>query len=193
MLLYVFSIFQKLVVIQVSTFVVKILFVILDVKFEKGLRISGPLIIKKHPKGRIHFGRNIRINSGYRQNPFGGENRVLFAVGKNGYLKIKSNVAMSNVQIHCYNEITIEENVMIGGGVIIFDTDFHSLSSSLKETKTRPILIKKNAFIGGYSMILKGVTVGNNSIIAAGSVVTKDVPPHQLWGGNPAKYIKQLD
>lgn len=54
------------------------------------------------------------------------------------------------------------------------------------------MVIEENAFIGAHSILLKGVRIGRNSIIGAGSVVTKSVPPNQIWGGNPAKYIRDI-
>ena len=56
----------------------------------------------------------------------------------------------------------------------------------------RPVLIGDNVWIGGSSVILGGVTIGNNAVIAAGSVVTKDVEENAVVGGNPAKFIKYV-
>lgn len=88
----------------------------------------------------------------------------------------------------------------IGGGVCIYDTDFHSLDPILRNSaedikfrKTKAILIKENAFIGAHSIILKGVTIGKNSIVGAGSVVTKSIPDNQIWAGNPARFIKNIN
>jgi len=58
--------------------------------------------------------------------------------------------------------------------------------------QSAPILLSKGCFIGANSTILKGVTVGEYSIIAAGSVLTKSVPANEIWGGNPAKFIKKV-
>ena len=77
--------------------------------------------------------------------------------------------------------------------------DFHSLNYKIRGTKNdwdqsnnHVIIIKKHAFIGGGSTILKGVIVGEKSIVAAGSVVSKSIPGGQIWGGNPAKFIKNI-
>ena len=71
----------------------------------------------------------------------------------------------------------------------IRDSDTHTILNS-NHIKTQPVYIGKNVWIGLGSIILKGVTIGDGAIIAAGSVVTKDVPSNCLVGGNPAKVIK---
>jgi acetyltransferase-like isoleucine patch superfamily enzyme len=55
-----------------------------------------------------------------------------------------------------------------------------------------PVVIKDNAFKGAYSIVLKGVIIGENSIIGAGLVVTKSVPNNQIWAGSPAKFIREI-
>jgi len=57
---------------------------------------------------------------------------------------------------------------------------------------SKPVTIGDNVFIGMNSIILKGVNIGNNVRIAAGSVVTKSIPANQIWGGNPAAFIKNI-
>lgn len=100
----------------------------------------------------------------------------------------------------CHNHIMIGDNVMIGVGTHIYDTNFHNINPYLRidkhdpieQVKTAPIVIKDNVFIGAYSIILKGVTIGKNSIVAAGSVVINSIPDNEIWGGNPAKFIKKI-
>ena len=111
---------------------------------------------------------------------------------------MKFYVGISNSTIICSTRIKIEDNVLIGNGCKIWDTDFHSLDSKIRgtqgdsvDTKRESIKIKKNAFIGGGTSILKGVIIGEKSIIATGSIVTKSVPDGEIWGGNPAKFIKK--
>lgn len=60
-------------------------------------------------------------------------------------------------------------------------------------TNNKPVIIGDNVFIGAHSTILKGVTVGNNSIVGACSVVTRSIPENEIWGGNPAKFIKKIE
>lgn len=147
----------------------------------------------------IAIGNNVKLNSGYKFNPIGGQERTMLVTNNNGKIKIGNNVGISNSTIVSHNEITIEDNVMIGGSCKIYDTDFHSIQFEKRigkyddNIKTSPITIKKNSFIGAHSIILKGITIGEGSVIGAGSVVTKNVPSNEIWGGNPAKYIKKVE
>ena len=62
-----------------------------------------------------------------------------------------------------------------------------------KNLKTAPISIEKDAFIGGGTIILKGVRIGEESVVGAGSVVTKSIPAKEIWADNPAKFIRKLE
>jgi len=151
--------------------------------------------------GRFRIGTNFKMNNREMANPIGRFNKCSFIIEKNGLLTIGDNVGMSSTAIVCHNSIEIGDNVKIGGNVVVYDTDFHSLNSEdrlkrakdLENTNTKPIKIDKNAFIGAHSTILKGVTIGENSIIGACSVVTKNIPDNQVWGGSPAKFIAKLE
>ncbi len=146
------------------------------------------------------IGKNLRMNNGIYGNPIGRSQACIFVVGKNARLEIKNNVGLSSVAIVCHHSITIGNNVKIGGGVCIYDTDFHALDplkrgnaqSDFQNKINKPVEIKDCAFIGAHSTILKGVTIGENSIIGACSVVTQNVPDNQMWAGNPAKFIREI-
>jgi acetyltransferase-like isoleucine patch superfamily enzyme len=93
--------------------------------------------------------------------------------------------------------ITIGDHTMIAGGVSLFDNISHPISPArrlahepITAADTAPIVIGKNCWIGLNSIILRGVTIGDNSIVAAGSVVTKSVPPNTIVAGNPAVPVK---
>jgi acetyltransferase-like isoleucine patch superfamily enzyme len=88
--------------------------------------------------------------------------------------------------------ITIEDDVLIGPKVNLI-TENHPINPSQRKSLVlNSIRIKKNAWIGAGATILPGVTVGENSIIAAGAVVTNDVPDNTIVGGVPAKFIKTI-
>jgi acetyltransferase-like isoleucine patch superfamily enzyme len=146
------------------------------------------------------IGNNFTCNS-RDFNPIGRNTKTYLVVGPNASLTIGNHVGISNTAIICHKSITIGSFVKIGGGVVIYDTDFHSLdymdrrNSKLDfENKINSgIVIEDDVFIGAHSIILKGVTIGKGSIIGAGSVITKSIPPFEIWGGNPAKFIRKID
>ena len=89
--------------------------------------------------------------------------------------------------------ITIEDHVLIGPRVNIV-TENHPLDSAERRALvTQPVVIKRNAWIGAGATILPGVTVGENAVVAAGAVVSKDVPVNTVVGGIPAKFIKAIN
>lgn len=91
-------------------------------------------------------------------------------------------------------EVRIGDNVFIGPNVSIY-TACHPLDANTRNTMVEwaePVIIGNNVWIGGSVTILPGVTIGNNVVIGAGSVVTKDVPSNVVVGGNPVKIIKSL-
>ena len=169
------------------------------VKVSGRWKIYGRISISNN--GEITIGNELLIYSGGRYNPVGGYNRTQIICLNGAIIDIKDHVGISNSTIYCAKYIRIEDNVSIGGGCKIFDTDFHSIDpnirrtkrETLKDIKTNPITIKKNAWIGGYSIILKGVVIGENAVIGAGSVVTTNVPDNEIWAGNPARFIKKIN
>jgi len=89
--------------------------------------------------------------------------------------------------------ITLEDNVMLAPKVSLL-TESHPISPKNRQSLiAKPIIIKKNAWIGANATILQGVTVGENSVVAAGSVVSENVPDNVIVGGIPAKIIKKID
>lgn len=108
---------------------------------------------------------------------------------------------MTNTIIQCHEEIIIGNHVNIGAGCMIMDSNFHSTDwrdrldrrKDIENHRNAPIKIGDVVFIGARSIICKGVTIGDHAMIAAGSVVVSDVPANEVWGGNPAKFIKKID
>ena len=88
--------------------------------------------------------------------------------------------------------ITIEDDVLIGPQVKLVTENHPVDPANRKSLDLKSIVVKKNAWIGAGSVILPGVTIGENSIVAAGAVVTQDVPSNTIVGGVPAKHIKKI-
>jgi len=109
---------------------------------------------------------------------------------KNGNLTLGSGFCNSNVKIRCKNSITIGYNVAISHDVTIMDSDAHGIDYNGYEM-TKPVVIGDNVWIGTRATILKGVNIRNGAVVAAGAVVTKDIPENCIVAGVPAKIIKE--
>lgn len=173
-----------------------------NIQYAEFPEINGKIKITCH--GKIKIGKRNQFNSGSQYNPIGGDTILrLIASKKKSVITIGNNVGISNSTIVCHDSITIADDVLIGGGCKIYDTDFHSIRRKERleafsdmlfdvNAKTAPVTIKEGAWIGGHCIILKGVSIGVNSIIGAGSVVSKNVPDNEIWGGNPIKFIRKV-
>ena len=169
------------------------------VKHGSEFRLLGRNRIYTQNKGEIVFGDNCTLVSSPQINPVGGGTPMVICAKNGGKIQIGNNVGISNSEIICLKEIILEDNVLIGGGCAIMDSDHHPknyynrINNDRESIISAPVIIKEGAFVGAYSVILKGVTVGLHSIIGAGSVVAKSVPDYEIWAGNPAKKIGVVD
>lgn len=171
------------------------------VQYGKNFKSYGSPVIDLWKGGKFTIGDNVVFNNGNLYNMIGRQQPCCFVVRNGAELVIGNNTGMSATAIVCASKITIGNYVKIGGNTVIYDTDFHSLdpqqrsvlSSDMVNTKNAPVFIGDHVFIGAHSTILKGITIGDNSIIGSCSVVTKNIPPNEIWAGNPAKFIKSLN
>ena len=112
-----------------------------------------------------------------------------------GELKIgKYCLITPGVRIMAAESIEIGDACMFAHGAYISDADWHGIYDRSEPVgNTKPIILKDNVWIGDSAIICKGVTIGENSIIGAGAVVTKNIPANVVAAGNPAKVVKNLD
>lgn len=191
---------KRIVITILSSIVNLVKFCFWGVNYLHFPKTRGIIHIVSHKRGSITIGKNVVINSGKHRNPVGagGIQTVFNVIGK-GRINIGNNVSISNATLVSKEEIEIQDGVMIGNGVTIYDTDFHSLNYEDRIKRNDPsiiskkVVIKRGAFIGAGAIILKGVNIGEFSIVGAGSVVTKSIPAKQIWAGNPAKFIRNIE
>jgi acetyltransferase-like isoleucine patch superfamily enzyme len=134
---------------------------------------------------------------------------VSFSIGENASCKVGDFTLLNGALIMAEERIEIGKHCLISWNVGIADSDFHPLEPAqrIQDTlalapyfdgpprpplRTAPVIIKDNVWIGMAAVILKGVTIGENSVVAAGSIVSKDVPANVVVAGNPAVVVKQL-
>ena len=109
-------------------------------------------------------------------------------------LHIEKNVFInSGCRFQDQGGVYIGEQSLIGHNVILATLNHNIDPNHRADLFPKPIHIGKRVWVGSGSIILPGVTIGDNSIIGAGSIVTKDVPPNVIVAGNPAKFIKNID
>ena len=134
-----------------------------------------------------------------------------FAIGVDGTCTVGNFTLLNGALVMAEERIEIGSHCLISWNVGIADSDFHPLAPAQRiidahalapffkdrpprpKLRTAPVIISDNVWIGMNAIILKGVTIGENSVVAAGAVVTKSVPPNVVVAGNPAVVTKQLD
>lgn len=179
--------------------IAKLKFKMLGCHVGKNFKIDGKLYLWMQRKGCVRIGDNVKINSRFGSNLVGLTNPAVFQCLDEGTIAIGNNVGMSSVVLSSRSNIIIGDNVKIGGNVRVFDHNYHSLNfinrrdplQDQTDCRTAPVEIGDDVFVGTNAIILKGVTVGDRAIIGAGSVVSCDVPPDEIWAGNPAQCINE--
>lgn len=191
------SLLKRLFICYYSSITIIKFYLILG-KFYKKVRVIGGNI-DLTINGKLILPNNERITfvNNSRQSTLGVPTPCKLYVYKDAKLIFHGQFGMSNAVIVATKRVEIGKNVMIGGGVTIVDSDFHSSNYNdwfterdEKNMPSKDVVIGDNVFIGMYSIILKGVSIGDGAVIAAGSVVSKDIPANEVWGGNPAVFIK---
>ena len=166
--------------------------------FKTSVSIFGFPIISFHKDSKINIGKNlVLISAPYFSEPGVNHPVIIRTLNKVSELSIGDNVGISGGGICCANKVEIGKNVMFGANAFVTDTDFHPINPvnrrfSKEEIKSAPVIIEDNVFLGMNVIVLKGVKIGKNSIIAAGSIVTSDIPENVIAGGIPAKKIKNI-
>ena len=135
--------------------------------------------------GTIIIGDEVRILSNVA--------RSKLFTGKKGTLSVGRNSRLNGVHISAQLNIRIGDNVRIAPYTIILDSDFHDIKDHFSDGVAKEVIIEDNVWLATRTTILKGVTVGSGSVVATGSVVTRDVPPNCIVAGIPARVIKRID
>lgn len=145
---------------------------------------------------RIEIGDNVQFRSGVVTNLFGLNHRCVISTHRPGaHIKIGKGSGMSGSTIGCATSIELGEDVMVGANTVITDFDWHSMDPYDRnggEILSRPVKIEDRVWIGANCLVLKGVTIGENTVVGAGSVVSSSLPANMICAGNPCKPIKPL-
>ena len=134
-------------------------------------------------------GSGCKFNSSPSSNLI-GVNRpcIISTLAENAEIEIGSNCGFSGTVISCATRVVFGDNVRCGANTLIMDTDWHT--DDARTGHNAPVIIKKDVWLGVNVTVLKGVTIGENTIVAAGSIVTRSLPSNVFAAGESAKIIK---
>ena len=177
---------RRLIVREISTFVAKLKCMLWNIPCGKKLKIYGSVLFYKEPGSKITIGDGCCFNSSDLLNFRGINHRCILQTGSSSALiQIGDGCSFSGVSIVCDDKVILHNNVRVGANSSIADRDGHGGG-------IKPVVIRENVWLGMNVHVLKGVTIGENSIIGAGSIVTKDIPANVVAAGNPCRVIKPI-
>ncbi|MDP9310093.1 MAG: acyltransferase [Chloroflexota bacterium] len=158
------------------------------VQFGPGFQANRKLVIRG--PGRVVFGADVNAWAHEERN-------VIITFSPDVTIRIGSHVRLNGVGLMAKRGITIGDHCILGSTLLV-DTDFHSLRRDRATNPHAPVLsapisIGDNVWLAGQTVVLKGVTIGANSVVGFRAVVTRDVPADVVVAGNPARVVRQLD
>ncbi len=181
---------------QCSTLGMQLSMRLRGVQSGSGLRFWGCTTVVRYPGSSIRIGSRSSFRSDRNSNLIGVDRACILSThSATAVLEIGEDCGLSGTVIGAKSSIILGNGVLCGANTLITDFDWHGLAPERRRTDsgdTRPIRIGNQVFIGYGSVVLKGVTIGDNSVIGANSVVTRDIPANVIAGGNPCKVIRPL-
>ena len=170
-----------------------------NLKIKTGIKCWGTFLMRIQEKASVNIGKNCTIVSNNNRAGITIFTKFKLTALFDSKISIGNNVSFNGTSISCRTtSIKIGDGTIVGPNVIIVDSDFHGIyppenrENNLDYDSDRPVNIGDNVWIGMNTIVLKGVNIGNNSVVAAGSIVNNDIPSNCIVGGNPAKIIKEF-
>jgi len=134
-------------------------------------------------EGTMTFGDRVRLDSSVAT--------LELVALPGGHLEIGDNVFINyGSSLVASTHVKVGNDSLIGTHVMVMDTDFHRIEDKVYDTSGKPVILEERVWLGNRSIVLKGVTIGHDSVVAAGSVVTSDVPPRSIVAGVPARVVR---
>jgi len=144
--------------------------------------VGSPKVVNE---GTMTFGDGVRLDSTVA--------KLELVALEGGHLEIGNNVFINyGSSLVSSKHVKIGDHSLIGTHVMVMDCDFHRIEDKAWDTTGLPIILEERVWLGNRSIVLKGVTIGHDAVVAAGSVVTRDVPPRTVVAGVPAKVVRRF-
>ncbi|MDP9432453.1 MAG: acyltransferase [Actinomycetota bacterium] len=152
-----------------------------NVRLAEGVRVAGQFRVSR--RVHVYIGENTRLTKGV-------------SIDGHGTVTVGRDTLLNGCSIGCWTSVTIGDNCLVGTASI-FDTDFHNLEPELRHAApgprvTSPVVIEDNVWLGGQAAVMKGVTIGADSVIGRATMVRRSVPPRSVVIGNPQQIVKTL-
>lgn len=161
------------------------------IKYANNSRFWGITRFYRTNKSSIIIGENSSFRSGAVSNLIGINRPCIISTNRPGaQITIGNNCGFSGTVIGAFNSITLENNVRCGANTLITDSDWHM--DDYRSGEPKAIIIGRNVWLGEGVKVLKGISIGENSVIGAGSIVTKNIPANVIAAGNPCRVIKEF-
>jgi len=163
------------------------------VKLGKNAEFDGKCYFERFPGTNISIGNNCQFRSRKNSNLIGINRPCSISTMMSSYnsrIEIGNNCGFSGTVIGAFKYIKLGNNVRCGANTLITDSDWHL--DDPRSGEPADVIIEDNVWLGVNCVVLKGVTIGQNSVIGANSVVTKSIPVDSIAAGNPCKVIRKL-
>lgn len=161
------------------------------INIKKGCKFRGKTKFRLLPDSSISIGCKCTFNSSHNSNLIGIYTPCMIStIGTGAKIEIGNKCGFSGTVIAAALHIKIGNNVRCGANTLITDSDWHT--DDYRTGPNKPVIIEDNVWLGYGVKVLKGVHIGENSFIGAGSIVTKDIPANVIAAGNPCKIIKEI-
>ena len=176
----------------------RVQFALSGLEWGTGWKVYGRPIVQRHRKSRISIGDGLEIRSFPRSNPLAPNHPVVFATRERGAeLELGDDCGLTSTTLVAADRVRLGDRVQVGANSTIVDTDFHPLTPERRnenflDGEVASVTVEDDVFIGMESLVMKGVRIGEGSVVGAGSVVTQDVPPRTVVAGNPATVVREL-
>lgn len=162
------------------------------VKIGRGCRFHGRAYFRRYRDSRIAFGDNCTFLSSPNANLIGINRPCLIStMSPSAVIQVGDECGFSGTVVAAFEQIIIGESVICGANTLITDSDWHP--EDPRAGAPAPVYIGNNVWLGVNATVLKGVRIGDNSVIGAGSIVTRDIPANAMAAGNPCRVLKELE
>jgi acetyltransferase-like isoleucine patch superfamily enzyme len=176
---------------QLSTYRMRLSCKLRGITLTDSVHFYGSMVFKKQPQSVISIGHHVRFRNRYQSNLIGINHPCIFSThAVNAKIIVGEGCGFSGTTVGAFVSIEFGKHVRCGANTLITDGDWHLDDPRVGDPK--PVVIGDHVWLGYGVVVMKGVTIGENSIVGAGSVVVKDIPANCIAAGNPCKVIKML-